>query len=87
MIEGSGTKEMNDQESPLTAAELQILNEIVQIAGGQGNLVPVFVLKESQRAALSDLEKKGYVMVSMGNFAVTKLAAAGQPGQLRNRSS
>jgi hypothetical protein len=64
---------MNNDESPLTVAELKILNEIVHITGAPGRLIPVFVLKDHQRSALSELQNKGYVVVSMGNFAVTKM--------------
>jgi hypothetical protein len=64
---------MNNEESLLTTTELEILNEIVNIAGAPGRLVPVFILKDNQQSALSDLQNKGYVSVSMGNLMVTKM--------------
>jgi hypothetical protein len=64
---------MNNEQTPLQPHEFQILKEILQTSGAVGRLVPVFILNNIQRSALSELEKKGYVTVSMGNFAVTKM--------------
>lgn len=57
-------------KSSISSAEKELLESLIQVAGGMGRMASRALLNHQQEASLSELARKGYVTLTKKKFMV-----------------